>query len=324
MLVISADQYTAHIESGAEINSGSINAPTVKFRLDEFWNDYVVTALFEGSGSVKHIADIKSETEYNVPWECITLPGDLKVTVFGIKDGKRVTTRYVSAHIVDSGVSEPTSPQATADAYTQFISETVAYRDEAKEAAQQAKADAEYINSKAGEPTYRWVLLDSGTVNNKTEAIIADKYNGKAVKLYGAAVKYDAPTRHDNNSYAAYLQLGEALYTESGTFYWFSTKIEVGINSATVNYNTGSYGAAMLDCSCGLTRGWYYTNAGTPSNLIDFSFTHPMPFQKMLTAPDTSNLNAVKFYSPRQTNDAGMFEKGTNYQLWGLVKGCEL
>lgn len=123
MLTIRVSPTYVHVVSGSPIPSGSTGAPQVTFQLDDYWNDYAVTAAFEGNGNVRHLSNIANGQVYTVPWECISQEGVLTIRVFGARSGSLSTTLSATVQVVASGIESVLPEEPTPSAYEQFVSE---------------------------------------------------------------------------------------------------------------------------------------------------------------------------------------------------------
>ncbi len=123
MLTIRVSPTYVHVVSGSPIPSGSTGSPQVTFQLDDYWNDYAVTAAFEGNGRVRHIANVANDRVYTVPWECISQEGVLTVRVFGTRSGSLSTTLQATVQVVASGIEAVLPEEPTPSAYEQFVAD---------------------------------------------------------------------------------------------------------------------------------------------------------------------------------------------------------
>lgn len=167
-------------------------------------------------------------------------------------------------------------------------------------------------------PQYKWVKLRSGVTTEKMTTINADDYNGKRVSLYGAAMKYKAPKRTDGKSYGLYLNLGIATYNGDGVMQSFTPVVRHMIADGTSG-ESDRYGAAVIDGSNGIYRSEWFVGNGYPPSSTDFGLLRPGSYHYTLleVIPDC---NCARISSPRQENDEGMIEPGTEYEIWGLIK----
>ena len=138
MLTIRVSPTYVHVVSGSPIPSGSTGAPQVTFQLDDYWNDYAVTAAFEGNGNVRHLSNIANGQVYTVPWECISQEGVLTIRVFGARSGSLSTTLSATVQVVASGIESVLPEEPTPSAYEQFVSEIAEDADIANTAVREA------------------------------------------------------------------------------------------------------------------------------------------------------------------------------------------
>lgn len=165
---------------------------------------------------------------------------------------------------------------------------------------------------------YRWEKLCSGTLTEPTPSILTDEYNDQKVALYGAAVKYRAPKRSDGKGYGLYLDLGNLEYNAYGTPIQFTVVARQMIAEGTSAVND-RYGMAVIDGSLGVYQLGWNVGSGAPPAYTNTTNARSGTFQYSF-ADVNSACNAVRLYSPRQANDEGMLEAGTEYEIWGLFK----
>lgn len=148
MLIIAADSTSLHVVDGSPLPSGSKNKPSVMFELDSFWEQYAVTAIFDGNGKTVHMANIVSGVKYSIPWECITEPGVVKISLFGIKEGTLSTVIGTSFQVVESGINEASVPQSpTPSAYEQYVNAVTKLANQAESSAARAEQTVKGIEN---------------------------------------------------------------------------------------------------------------------------------------------------------------------------------
>ncbi len=159
---------------------------------------------------------------------------------------------------------------------------------------------------------YKWVLLASGTLAESTMNVFSDKLNGRDVPLYGAAMKYTAPKRAGENSYALYLHLGKATYNEAGVRINFDPVVKVGVPNGSSNLNA-RYGSAVVDGSQGVYRLQWNVGNCPPSEYSDSSSLRPGAHGYSFIDTDPE-CNSACIYIPQG------IDAGTEYEIWGLIK----
>ena len=148
MLIIAADSTSLHVVDGSPLPSGSKNKPSVIFELDSFWEQYAVTAIFNGNGETVHLANISSGIKYSIPWECIAEPGVVKISLFGIKEGTLSTVIGTSFQVLESGINESAMPQSpTPSAYEQYVNAVSKFASEAENNAAAAESAVKSLDN---------------------------------------------------------------------------------------------------------------------------------------------------------------------------------
>ena len=126
--------------------SDSVMFETMQFSFPDTWNGFTKTAVFKsGDTTVSVVLDKAnnelciSEKECYIPHEVINYP-EFTVSVFGVKDNKRVTSARGRVSVFQSGYElgdEPSEP--TPDEYSQLVN----LAEEAKLIAQSVRDDAD-------------------------------------------------------------------------------------------------------------------------------------------------------------------------------------
>ncbi|MBP5618174.1 MAG: hypothetical protein J6X61_03380, partial [Clostridia bacterium] len=142
MLIIRVSPTRVHVESGSPLPSGSTAAPEVTFRLDDYWADYALTAVFEGNDQTRYLTNLADGLPYDLPWECITEAGVVTVRVFGVNGEGRATTLPATLQVLDSGLPGAMPAPPTPTAYEQYVNAVQANADTASSAASAAEESA--------------------------------------------------------------------------------------------------------------------------------------------------------------------------------------
>ncbi len=117
-----ASDHSLYVDGNGVIPSGCVNVPTFSVALSSDWDGYSVTAQFIGCGNTLHVAGIKNNCVYAIPWECLSEPGAVTVSLKGICEDKVRTTLPVTLSVRASLVTDGTEPQtATPSAYEQYV-----------------------------------------------------------------------------------------------------------------------------------------------------------------------------------------------------------
>lgn len=103
----------------------SIKIYTAEFTLDEEWDGFAVTAVFE-NGGVRYEQPLMEGTSCVIPWEVLEKPGYLYISVYGIKGDQRRVSMVSGGQFVRSG-AEPgeKTQEPTPDQYEQLFSALV-------------------------------------------------------------------------------------------------------------------------------------------------------------------------------------------------------
>lgn len=99
----------------------SIKIYTAEFILDEEWDGFTVTAVFE-NGGVRYEQPLLEGTSCVIPWEVLEKPGYLYISVYGIKGDQRRVSMVSGGQFVRSG-AEPgeKTQEPTPDQYEQLL-----------------------------------------------------------------------------------------------------------------------------------------------------------------------------------------------------------
>lgn len=149
MLIIRVSETRVHVDSGSPVPSGGTAAPEVLFRPDEFWDGYALTAVFEGNGQTRYLANISGEVAYRVPWECVSAAGVVTVRVFGVREDGRATTLPATLQVTDSGLPGALPADPTPSAYEQYVNAVQTNAALAESAAYSAQANADAVAAAA-------------------------------------------------------------------------------------------------------------------------------------------------------------------------------
>ena len=125
--------------------SDSILFETMKFCFPQSWNEFTKTAVFKnGEKTVSVVLDgandlCISDNECYIPYEVINYP-EFTVSVFGVKDNKRVTSARGRVAVIQSGYALGDEPgELTPDEYSQLLN----LANETKQIAQSVRDDAD-------------------------------------------------------------------------------------------------------------------------------------------------------------------------------------
>lgn len=99
--------------------NGSINHLIASFSFEDEWNECTKTAIFKSGAMTYHV--ILENDECVIPWEA--LAGDkFEISVFGIKDDKRLTSTAFSVPLSQSGYCDGGAPMAPSeDLFSQIL-----------------------------------------------------------------------------------------------------------------------------------------------------------------------------------------------------------
>ena len=220
MLIIRVSDTAAHVESGSPIPSGSVSNPTVAFQLDDFWKGYAVTAQFSGAGKQVDLANIKSNKEYSVPWECITDSGVLTLRVFGINADSVATTEPTTVQVVDSGIGSASFPQKpTPSAYQQYVEQVHSFAESADINAHIAQECAEISRQSVAAVTEIPRLLAQ---TNEAAAIANDAATAAEAAVRDANVACELAAKAAKMKPAALVEANKGREVR----FWFGTTAE--------------------------------------------------------------------------------------------------
>lgn len=220
MLIIHVSEKSAHVESGSPIPSGSVSNPIIKFRLDDFWKDYAVTARYLGSGKTVDQPNIRSDIEYKVPWECITDSGILTLKVFGVNGSSVATTEPTTIQVVASGINTADFPQEpTPSAYQQYVEQVHSYAENAGHSAAAAAECAEIASRSVEAVTEIPELLSQA---NEAVAIASGATAAAEVAIQDANTAYEKATEAAKKKPEALVESNHGREVR----FWFGTKAE--------------------------------------------------------------------------------------------------
>lgn len=146
MLTLKISNQSAYIIPD-EVVSDSIKHLAIRFEFSPEWEEYAKTAVFRHQSLESPVSLVLNESgEYSlgnntflVPWEVIKCP-EFTVSVFGTKDGSRITTKQIVCPVAQSGYGEGDTP--TEPTQTEFEQlETMC--EQAKSVAEALRTDAE-------------------------------------------------------------------------------------------------------------------------------------------------------------------------------------
>ncbi|MDD6284493.1 MAG: hypothetical protein PUB05_03915 [Firmicutes bacterium] len=248
--------------SGEIIVAGSVLYPKVKFCLPDEWNTLTVTAQFAGSNKTVDLVAVKPDTEYSIPWECITDAGELSIAVKGYAGDECRTVVYTNVRVHESNLSESagTPEEPSPDKYEQIMGmlRSVTEHDEKLDAvieeARDGVAQVEQLANEMGRLTEKdWDQNDETApdyIKNRP------MYRYKTDETYTVTFKKgDTPFNTQN-----WRELGliEKNVTKFGTEYALSC------GSDTISIPSGQYyhsaamvaGDKFIDMSGGFTVSW--------------------------------------------------------------------
>lgn len=286
MLIIAADSNSLHVVDGSPLPSGSINKPSVMFELDSFWEQYAVTAVFDGNGKTVQLANIASGVQYSVPWECVTEPGVVKISLFGIKEGVLSTVIGTSFQVVESGINEAALPQSpTPSAYEQYVNTVSRLASDAENSAALAQQTVENIkdyNLLMDEAKY--VLKASREAYTSAESVLDN--TEKIMTIINSVQTKPTAVINQNN--------GNFIY------FWIGTRAEYGIQVAN--------GKSFDDCYCIFTDDTTMYDAADLlrriAAYIMASHSTPAELNDALAFNGNNQSDEVNLYKYRITSDS--------------------
>lgn len=111
-----------HIIDPDVLVAKSVKIYTAEFMLDEQWDGFAVTAVFE-NGDVRYEQPLMEGTSCVIPWEVLEKPGYLYISVYGIKGDQRRVAMVSGGIWVRSGAEPGEKTQdPTPDQYEQLLS----------------------------------------------------------------------------------------------------------------------------------------------------------------------------------------------------------
>ena len=162
-LLFNIDHQHISVTRGQNVVSDSVRYLTAQFGFSEDWDGTAKTAIFSGKGGTYEV--ILTNDSCTVPHEVIS--GRFGVSVFGVRNGVRITTDTAYLCVQQSGYTPGETPsEPTPSVYEQLMD----------------KIEDEETNRKTADDTLSKRLTAEETARTAADKAMTDTINGKADK----------------------------------------------------------------------------------------------------------------------------------------------
>lgn len=175
-LLFNIDHQHISVTRGQSVVSDSVRYLTAQFGFSEDWDGTAKTAIFSGKGGTYEV--LLTNDSCTVPYEVIS--GRFGVSVFGVRNGVRITTDTAYLCVQQSGYTPGETPsEPTPSVYEQLID----------------KIADEETSRKTADDTLNERLTAEETARTAADKALTDTINGKADK---AALEAETAARESN------------------------------------------------------------------------------------------------------------------------------